>query len=203
VCAREGLNPRDLYEKKTLLSELRQTLMRDDQTIRDGVNEDPKDLARKATVKASGYERDAKPELVVDGVTRDIPGATRPEIHRWTERLGDDGAWIELEWDAPQTISEVQITFDTGFQRELTLSAATSVQENLIRGPQPETVRDYKLSYKPDASSEPVELASVAGNHQRLRRHRFDAVQAKAVRVHVTSANRGAQARIFEIRCYA
>lgn len=203
VCAREGLKPRELYEKKTLLSGLQQTLMRDDQTIRGGKNQDPKDLARKAKVKASGYERDAKPELVLDGITRDIPGATRPEIHRWTERLGDGGAWIELEWDAPQTISEVQITFDTGFQRELTLSAAASVQENLIRGPQPETVRDYTLSYRSSDAGEQKPLAAISGNHQRLRRHSFDPVQAKSLRVHVTSANRGAQARIFEIRCYA
>ncbi len=203
MCAREGLNPRDLYEKKTLLSSLQQTLMRDDQTIRDGVNRDPKDLARQAKVAASGHSRDAKPELVLDGITRDIPRETRPEIHRWSERLGDDGAWIELEWDEPQTISEVQITFDTGFQRELTLSSSERVQENLIRGPQPETVRDYALSYRSTAGATQKTLASVKANHQRLRRHRFDPVEAKAVRVHVTSANRGAQARIFEIRCYA
>ena len=202
-CVRDGLTPRRLYEKKTALSELQQTLLRDDQTIRDGVNQDPQDLARKAKVTASGYSRDAKPELVLDGVVRDIPRGTRQEIHRWTERLGPEGAWIELEWDSPQAISEVQITFDTGFQRELTLSSSARVQENLIRGPQPETVRDYKLSYRSADGAEPKQIAAVQANHQRLRRHKFESVKAKAVRVHVTSANRGAQARIFEIRCYA
>ena len=73
----------------------------------------------------------------------------------------------------------------------------------MIRGPQPETVRDYTVSYKTAPDAEPIELERVTGNHQRLRRHRFEPVQARAVRIHVHAANRGAQARLFEVRCYA
>ena len=35
--------------------------------------------------------------------------------------------------------------FDTGFQRELTLSSSDSAMRGIIRGPQPETVKDYVL----------------------------------------------------------
>ncbi|MBI1354217.1 MAG: FAD-dependent oxidoreductase [Acidobacteria bacterium] len=204
ICVREGVEPRAVYENKALLSELQQTLLRDDATIKNTVNRDPKDIARRAKVSASGYERDAKPELVLDGVTRDIISRGNVEVHRWTERLqGDQGAWIELSWDEPQAISEVQLTFDSGFQRELTLSAADSVQDNMIRGPQPETAKDYTVSYKTAPDAELIELERVTGNHQRLRRHRFEPVQARAIRIHVQAANRGAQARVFEVRCYA
>ena len=97
ICAREGVDPRGVYENKALLAELQQTLLRDDATIKSATNRDPQDLARKAKVVASGHDRDARPELVLDGVTRDIVSGGAVEVHRWTERLrGDEGAWIEL-----------------------------------------------------------------------------------------------------------
>jgi hypothetical protein len=204
ICAREDKLPREIYENKSLLGELQQTLLRDDATIKNTVNRDPKDLARQAKVTASGYERDARPELILDGVTRDIVLGGKTEIHRWTDRLkGDEGAWIELSWEKPQTIRRVQITFDSGFQRELTLSASNWVQDNMIRGPQPETARDYTVSYKKTLDAAPVVIDSVEGNYQRLRRHSFEPVVAQAVRIHIQAANRGAQARVFEVRCYA
>ena len=53
-----------------------------------------------------------------------------------------EGPWVELAWDAPQTIREVQLTFDTGFHRELTLTSSDSHNAHMVRAPQPETVRD-------------------------------------------------------------
>ena len=41
------------------------------------------------------------------------------------------------------------------------------------------------------------------GNHQRLRRHRIEPVEAQAVRIHITATNGDDFARIFEVRCYA
>ena len=48
-----------------------------------------------------------------------------------------------------------------------------------------------------------VEVARVTGNHQRLRRHDFDAVAAEAVRVEVLATNGSKEARVYEVRCYA
>ena len=53
------------------------------------------------------------------------------------------------------------------------------------------------------ASREWKSLAEVTGNYQRLRRHTFPPVQTDTLRVHVTATNGVAEARIFEIRCYA
>ena len=123
--------------------------------------------------------------------------------HRWAAPLGADGAWIELAWPAPQQIGQVQITFDSGFQRELTLSASNAANKHIIRAPQPETVKDYRIEYRAAADGPWIELAAVTGNHQRLRRHRFDPVDALAIRVVISATNGDPQARIFEIRCYA
>jgi hypothetical protein len=198
LCVREGLTPRQLYEDKKRLTELQQTLLRDDQTIKGRRNEDPADLARQAKVKASDELDHAEAANVLNGVTRVIPGKS---FNRWAGRIKDDGAWIELSWNKPQTISRIQITFDTGFQRELTLTASDGINRGIVRGPQPETVRDYTVSYRGTAGGPLTELVAVKGNFQRLNRLTFKPVEAQTVRIHVHAAG-DKLARIFEVRCY-
>jgi hypothetical protein len=115
--------------------------------------------------------------------------------------MASGGAWLELAWDKPQRISRVQVTFDSGLKRELTLSSSDSVTRGTVRAPQPETVADYAVLVKEKGNLR--ELAKVTGNHQRQNRHRFDPVEAEAVRIHVTKTNGDDNARIVEIRCYA
>lgn len=198
-CAKSGYLPPQLCADKQQIRELQQTLLRDDQSIKNLPNQDPLDLARTAKVTASGTYETGKPELVIDGFVRDLPGKIE---HRWMATLENDGAWIELAWNKPQTLRQVQITFDSGFHRELTLSSSDSTSSKIIRAPQPETVRDYLVKVKTTDGRE-VTIAEVVGNHQRLRRHEFDPVQAAAVRVEVKATNGEREARIYEIRCYA
>jgi hypothetical protein len=187
------MTPRQLGQQR--IGQLQQALLRDDQTIRDATNRDPKDLARAAKAAASGGDA----ARLLDGHVRDIP-ETR-EVHQWNTKLGPDGAWVEVRWDRPQKISEVQITFDTGFQRQLTLSGSDSTTRTTIRAAQPETVKDYRLLY--NQGGEWKELAAVKGNFQRLNRHKVGTVETDAIRVHVTATNGDELARIFEVRCYA
>jgi hypothetical protein len=123
--------------------------------------------------------------------------------HRWMAPMGKDPVWLDLAWEKPRTIRHVQITFDTGFQRELTLTASDAISRGIIRAAQPETVRDYTLYYRKAAGGPLVELVKVDGNHQRLNRHRFPAVEAQALRLHVRATNGDKLVRVFEVRCYA
>lgn len=200
LCCQHGVVPRQLCRDLQKLGELQQTLLRNDQTIKGLRNEDKTDLARASRVTASAEQGDAKASLVLDGFTRDIPAGP---VHHWAGRMGPDGAWLALHWERPERIREVQITFDSGFQRELTLSAADSVTAFTIRAAQPETAKDYSLSYRKPGTEEWIELAQVTGNHQRLKRHRFDAVEAQDLRVHIIATNGDDFARIFEVRSYA
>lgn len=203
LCLERNCTPRQLYQDKNALRRLQQTLLRDDQTIRGLVNEDPDDLARKARVRASAEAGEARAANVIDGHTRDYPlGEGKTEVHHWAAPLEGGEAWIELAFERPQRISEVQVTFDTGFQRMLTLSAQASVNRGMIRGPQPETVRDYVIEGRAPGGAW-RELVSVRGNFYRLRRHRFEPVQVEAVRLRVLATNGDPMARVFEIRCYA
>ena len=190
--------PRELRSDKQKLAFLQQSLLRDDQTIRFIKNEDPNDLAKKAKIVASGYLEDAAPEHIANGWGRDMPGEWK---NRWAAKMTNDGAWIELQWEKPVSLSHVQITFDSGFHRELTLSAHPNNQKKGIRGPQPEVVKDYKLIAKTDRGD--VLLADVKGNYHRLCRHDFNAIQASALRLHVHATNGTEEARVYEVRCYA
>ncbi|HEY3937889.1 MAG TPA: FAD-dependent oxidoreductase [Bryobacteraceae bacterium] len=204
-CAEHGLEPRELAHDANHVQLLRQNLLRDDQTIKGARNQDPRDLARLARVSASRELPTAKASNVLDGYTRNIPDKHgRPvEIHYWAAALDEQKPeWIELRWEQPQSIGQIQITFDSGFQRELTLSASDSVNVNIVRGPQPETVKAYSLSYVSPSGAN-VPLIDVNNNHQRVRRHRFDKFEASAIRCQVRTTNGAEEARIFEIRCYA
>ncbi|MGC8990567.1 MAG: FAD-dependent oxidoreductase, partial [Verrucomicrobiia bacterium] len=197
-CALGGLLPRSLVQDKGRLSSLQQTLLRDDQTIPGIVNEDHNDLARGARATASGTVPGSNPANVTNGAVRDLPGETR---NIWAGPMTNGEAWIELAWPEPVRISRVQMTFDTGFQRPLTLTAQDSFNARMIRGPQPETVRDYELSCV-DSNGSIHELARVTGNYQRLVRHDFPARNVKSVRLHVTRTNGADTARVYEIRAY-
>jgi len=197
LCVKDGLTPRDLANDKTRLEGLQQTLLRNDQSITGIRNSDPSDLARQTKVKASHEQDDAPARNLLDGEVRDVPKGAK---HHWAAKPGSS---VELEWDSPHEIRQVQITFDTGFQRELTLTSSDAINRGIVRGAQPETVKDYQLFYRESVGSEWKPLASRKGNYQRLVRHEFQPVRAQAVRLQVDSTNGDELARVFEVRCYA
>jgi len=199
LCASAGILPRQLAQDNARLKDLQQILLRDDQTIVGARNADAKDVARKAKVAASDELKGAAAAHVLSGYVRDLPDQTE---QIWAANMPEGGAWIELTWPQPQKLRHIQITFDTGFQRLLRLTAQASYSSRIIRGPQPETVRDYELSYT-DAAGGRQTLARVTGNYQRLNRHVFSPVEAKSLRLHVTATNGAGTARVYEIRCYA
>ena len=199
-CVETRVQPRELARDSAQVAKLRQKLLRDDQTIKGLTNQDPLDLARTARITASAEAGSAKAALITDGHLRDIPDkkGDPAEVHHWAAPVGEGRpAWVELSWDKPQRIREVQITFDSGFKRQLTLSSQESQNVNLLRAPQPETVKDYSITAGEQT------LAAVRGNFQRLRRHRFQPTQVQSLRIQIEATNGDPQARIFEIRCYA
>lgn len=200
LCADKDIMPQQLYEDKALFKSYQQQLLRDDQTIPGIANADAQDLAQKAAyVRASHSVEGSRPENIINGFVRDMEG----EWHnRWGGLLQGGSAWIELGWNEVQTISSIQLTHDTGFSRELTLSGEAGVRRPQIRAAQPETISDYRLLYKETEEGEWKELVQITGNYQRLRRHAFDPVKALAVRLEVTATNGNDEARLYEMRCY-
>ncbi|MCZ2074321.1 MAG: FAD-dependent oxidoreductase [Bryobacteraceae bacterium] len=206
LCRERGVTPRQLARDRQLVSGLQQLLLRQDQSIRTVSNHDTRDLARTAAIKSSGEVGEAKAALVTDGIDRDIPPNKKTgkpgEVHHWAAKPDSREAWIELSWRQPQRLREVVLKFDTGFQRELTLSASDSISRAIVRAPQPETVRDYTVTVT-GADGRQRTVATITGNHQRLNRITFEPVDALAVRITATKTNGAEEVRIFEVRCYA
>lgn len=200
VAARRGVTPKQLAADPHGMKELQQLLLRDDQTIKNCSNTDDADLARVARVTASSEDKGSRAANILTGVNRDAVGKVE---NCWVGKLeGKTGAWLQLAWDTPRKVGYVQITFDTGFQRVLTLTSQDAYDSKMIRGVQPETVKDYEIRGITTEQKE-ISLARVTGNFQRVNRAQFPQVELTALRVVVKATNGVEEARIFEVRCYA
>lgn len=94
-------------------------------------------------------------------------------------------------------IREIHLTFDSGLQRELLLSASDSYTSRVVRGPQPELIKDY------DIEVDGRVVLRVEGNYLRKRVHLFnDPLKAQKARIHVRETHGAPTASIFELRLY-
>lgn len=192
------------------LKQIQQRLLRDDCYLIGLQNEDPNDLARQATISASAEAEGFAAAEVVSGQTRAVHGragapASRANkgSHRWMTPVSEnEPAVIHLDWQSPVRIAEVQLIFDTGLHRHLTLSQHDGYTSRMTWGSaQAETIRDYKIEV---LQGEEWETAvDVAGNFQRRRVHEIEAgIETSALRVSVLATNGASGARLCEIRVY-
>ena len=129
------------------IDEIQQQLLRDDAFLIGQIGE----MVRPDRITASSEQPGGEASNVVSGQTRCVHGergASRDRANAGTHRWMSDGlpAWIELEWDSPIEVREIQLIFDTGMHRHLTLSHHDGYTSKMIWGqPQPETVRDFKI----------------------------------------------------------
>lgn len=128
-------------------------------------------------------------ENATSGVTRPYAGT-----NMWFSDLSDPlPAWLQLQWDTPQTIREVQLTFPGNLNREY--------------GHYPPYYREPRVAkeYAIEACDGGVwrELLRIEGNYQCLRRHALPApVATDQLRIVIYSTNGEQQAGLTEIRCY-
>lgn len=206
LALRAGVAPADIAGQPHLMHAIQQRLLRDDAHLLGVAHDDAEDLVPHACeIVASSAQPGAGPEQVRSGRTRLIsrlPAERRqPGLHRWMSEPGLP-AWLELRWAEPLTIHEVQVVYDTGLHRLLTLSMAEGYTQKMLWGrPQPETVRDYQLAAA--TADRWQELVRVEANHQRRRVHRLtQPVTTRALRLTVTATNGLDHARVVEVRVY-
>jgi len=176
---------------------IQQSLLKDDALLLGIPNRDPLDLASRAVITAS--ESALPPQNLTDGITRELKSEWGPwsdnHNHQW--RSASLPAWIELRWPEPVAISEIHLTFDSQFDRILILTFSESANEGVIRGPQPELVKDYRILGDGEV------LFEVANNWQRKRVHLLPNPQTiQSLRIEVATTHGVSEARIFEVRVY-
>lgn len=183
----------------TAIVELQQTLIRDDAFLPGLAGADFRDLALQAEITASSATPAGAPQKVADGITRDL----RADFGPWS---ADEGhAWesvslpatLKLSLPSVEILREIHLTFDSGFTRELTLTPSDHLTRRLIRGPQPETIRHYRI--KIDGRVVVEEKA----NYLRKCVHRLrEPVTGSVVELEVLATNGYHAARVFEVRLY-
>lgn len=197
-CSAGNTTPRELRKSKKHLQALQQQLLRDGALILKQKNKDKSDLARMAKATASISTAETAPENVLTGQAYDKPGEFQ---NRWMAPMDKGEVWIQLDWNRTVEISEIQITHDTGLHRDVTMTSLKWLQGEMISGPQPETIRDYRIMGILEDGSE-KRLVDVFYNYQRLRRHSFDPIKVRSIRIQVEQGNSSSEVGIYEIRAY-
>jgi hypothetical protein len=195
-CVKQNTTPAALVADKAKIAELQRTMLKNDVTILNAATFTSK--ASEAKVSASSEVAGSPAANVLNGKRRDDIDMKSGEIlasHQWkSQPLNGGSASIELAWNAAVDVSEIHLTFDTNFGRELTLSANDHTNGKVIRSAQPETVKDYAILI------DGKEVAKVAGNYSRKRVHKLDKpVSGKTLKLVVSATNGAPEARVFEI----
>ena len=179
------------------LRQIQEQLLRDDCYLVEMAADDPSDLARQAVICASSWIAGGEPAQVTNGITRRLAGSE----NMWISEAGWPQS-LSLTWSKPQTISLVELTLDTGLHRELRLSMSELIANRSIRGPQPETLRDFNLRlYQGDRM---VAERQIRGNYQRKLRIRLDdQVSGDRLELEALAAWEVDHARLFEVRVYS
>lgn len=179
---------------------LQQNLLRDDATLLHTSVNDGLDLARMAHTEASSHAEGCPPEKIKDGRLRDEVDQKSGRLlvsHHWRSVPNQPlPQWVELHWQQPITINEVQITFDTGLARTLALTPSNDKGIQGIWGAQPETARDYQLLVDNQA------VVIIKGNYQRKHRYILNNARCKRLRLLVEATQGEKYASVAEIRVF-
>jgi hypothetical protein len=180
------------------MSALQQALLKDDCYIPGFRNEDPGDLARNATVRATSFHPGCGPENVVSGVTRREGGCE----NLWaSDGIRPGGETLTLALPDAKTLRQIRLTFDPNLSLEIMPSITRKVRDRQVKGMPEELVRDY--SVRALQGERVVFEKAVAGNCQRL--NVIDLTEPVAfdrVELTVTATHGAADARVFEVRLY-
>jgi hypothetical protein len=201
----------DLLASPDDLNAIQQQLLRDDCFLVGRENQAPLDRARTAQVAASSEQPNGPASAVTTGQTRCIfgergaPPTRRSESpQRWmSDPEAGFPAWLELRFDTPVMPREIQLIFDTGLHRHLTLSHhdGYTATKMLWGAAQPETIREYTL--EAHNGQDFVPLLHVKHNYQRRRLHHFaEPTPTQRLRITIHATNGLDHARICEIRIY-
>ncbi len=210
LAVKENLELNRLWQDRKSIELVQQRLLRDDAYLIGVLNRDEHDLARLAKIDASSELPGSEAIQVISGQTRSVhgkrsapPDRRHPGTHRWMSDPAEQlPATLQLDWETPIELSEIQLIFDTGLHRHLTLSQHDGYAKSMKWGiAQPETVRDYTIELFEGSSWKVV--TNVNGNYLRKRLHKieYDA-PVHSMRIIVHATNGIDHARICEVRVY-
>jgi hypothetical protein len=128
-------------------------------------------------------------ENVISGVTRPYRG-----VNLWRSDPAEPlGQWVQLQWEQPETIARVELTFPGHLLREYHAYAPLYVD--------PQCARDYQVQVWEAGQWKTV--AGARDNYQRRRCHVLARpIRTQRLRVRIDRTGADPSAAVYEIRCY-
>ena len=129
---------------------------------------------------------------VIGGYARPYGG---PQL--WSSSPDDPAPELELEWDTPVTVAELQVLLDDDVAVDLINLHHHITPDEVM----PTLLRDYDLQVKGEAGW--ATLAEIRGNRRRHNRHRLDAPRTiTALRLRALATNGADRAHVVKLRAY-
>ena len=194
LCVKYNVLPRELAPH---IPEVQQLILKDDGFLPNILNQDEKDFARKATFTASSAKENGAPQNVVNGVSRKLGDETNAWI---SDGLSTDGETLCMKLDAPRTISELRLTFDSNFAYPIRVTMSANRQAQQRIGIPPELVKDYTITAFRNGKA--VYTKEIKDNHQRHNVVAIPPTECDAVEFRFTATNGAADVTVYEVRAY-
>jgi hypothetical protein len=194
LCVKYNVLPRELAPH---IPEVQQLLLKDDAFLPNILNQDEKDFARKATFTASSAKSNGTPQNVVNGVSRKLGDKTNAWI---SNGLSANGETLCMKLDAPHTISELRLTFDSNFAYPIRVTMSANRQAQQRIGVPPELVKDYTITAFRNGKA--VYTKEIKDNHQRHNVVTIPPVECDAIEFRFTATNGATDVTVYEVRAY-
>lgn len=189
MCCRLGLSPRALSQSH--IHELQQRLIRQDCYLPSV----PYECGSAAHLTASDALPGHEAALILDPWSRTIGGIP----HDWQPK--ETPAWLEVTWDSPQRIRQIQLLFDSDLSRQLTPSLSDYQLEREYLGTPPTLVKGFKLAfYQGDQLIQSVEETD---NYQRRWECCFEKpISVDKVRLIIESTHGTEHPKVYALRVW-
>ena len=114
--------------------------------------------------------------------------------------MSADGETLCMKLDAPHTISELRLTFDSNFAYPIRVTMSANRQAQQRIGVPPELVKDYTITAFRNGKA--VYTKEIKDNHQRHNVVAIPPTECDAVEFRFTATNGAADVTVYEIRAY-
>lgn len=194
LCKKYSCNPRELMPH---IRELQQLILKDDGYLPGYTNTDEADHALRATFTASSAKANGAPMNVINGISRKIEEQTNAWI---SDGIADGGETLTMKLDAPQTLSQLRLTFFSDFKYPIRVTMAPNRQKQQRDGVPAELVRDYTVKLIRDGAV--VREIAVKDNHQRHNVLDFEPTLCDTAEICVTATCGIEDVWVYEVRAY-
>ena len=129
------------------------------------------------------------PEQTTNSHARPTTGS-----NAWVAAFNDESPTLQLSWNSPQSIRQIELSFDPDFDHAL---------EQVLM-PQPETVMPYTVQSFRIKDANGHLIHSVSDNHQaRLVIQLEEPIETDKLSVELDAPSANVPAALFEVRCYS